>query len=53
MEEYKEIIIKEVKKCVGSDGSIGNKVGMKLKEVNYVLRCNSKVEVENKMVIKK
>jgi X box-binding protein 1 len=53
MAASKAIIITAVPKCVGSDGSLGNQVGMKLKAVNSVLRCNSNVAVANKMVIPK
>jgi len=53
MAASKAIIITAVPKCVGSDGSLGNQVEMKLKAVNSVLRCNNNVAVANKMVIPK
>jgi len=51
MAASKAIIITAVPNCVGSDGSLGNQVGMKLKVVNSVLMCNSNVAVANKIVI--
>jgi hypothetical protein len=53
MAASKTIIITAVPKCVGSDGTLGNQVGIKLKAVNSVLRCNSNATVANKMVIQK
>jgi len=53
MAASKAIIITAVPKCVGSDGSLGTQVGMKMKAVNSVLRCNNNVAVANKMVIPK
>jgi len=53
MAASKAIIITAVPKCVSSDGSLSNQVGMKLKAVNSVLRCNNNVAVTNKMVIPK
>jgi len=45
MAACKVIIITAVPKCVGNDGSLGNQVGMKLKAVNSVLKCNNNVAV--------
>lgn len=53
MAASKAIIITAVPKSVGSDDSLGSQVGMKLKAVNSVLRCNNNVAVVNKMVIPK
>jgi hypothetical protein len=53
MSSSKAIIITAVPKCVGSDGSLGNHLALKLKAVNSVLRCNNSVAVANKMVIPK
>lgn len=53
MAASKAIIITAVPKCVDSDDSLGNQVGMKMKAMNSVLRCNNNVAVVNKMVISK
>lgn len=53
MTASKTIIITSVPKCVGSDGTLGNEVGIKLKTVNSVLRCNNNASAANKMVIPK
>ena len=45
------IIVTAVPNCVGSDGSLGNQVGMKLKAMNAVWMCNSNIAVANKMLI--
>jgi hypothetical protein len=47
MAASKVIIITTVLKCVGSDGSLGNQIGMKLKAVNALVRCNNNVVVAN------
>ena len=45
------IIVTAVPNCVGSDGSLGNQVGIKLKAMNAVWMCNSNIAVDNKMLI--
>jgi hypothetical protein len=53
MAASKTIIITAVPKCVATDGILGNQVGMEVKAVKSVLRCNNNTAATSKMVIPK
>jgi 2-methylaconitate cis-trans-isomerase PrpF len=49
----KAIIITAVPKYVGSDGTLSNQVGIKLKARNSILKCSNNAAVAGKMAIPK